>query len=97
MSQSTDDSKAAQKAAKKAAKAAAKVAKKQGKPVEVTSGVAVSPVADESPNGLTPAERSARAAEHKVHWERRRFWLLVISVLVALAALLLKLFDVVGS
>jgi hypothetical protein len=91
MSQSKDD----RKSAKKAAKAAAKIAKKQhatvAPPSDTASGLPPSKV--ESSSEPTAAERSARAAERKVLWEQRRFWLTVISVLVALAALVVTLLS----
>jgi hypothetical protein len=102
--QPEDSNKAAGKAAKKAAKAAAKAAKKGRAPATITPTLPLEarpspsetassePVAEAKPSSQpTAAERSALAAERKVLWEQRRFWITVVSVLIALAALLATL------
>ena len=66
---------------KKAIKAAAKIAKKQ-RPAPVAAAT----------GSDSPAMRSAEAAERKVVWDARRFWVAIAAVLVASAALLAKLF-----
>ncbi len=79
------DSKEETKAAKKLAKAQAKALKK-GRAVPLDPGPQRRDTA-----GPTPAERSAKAAEEQLIVRRRQIWIALAAVLVALAALIVRL------
>jgi hypothetical protein len=97
--------KAAKKTAKAAAKAAKKQAKAAAPPAPAVApseaeSTTLPPSGPTQPGAQasaqrssesTATERSALAAERKVLWEQRRFWVTVVSVLIALAALLATL------
>ena len=97
-----DDSKAAKEAAKvakKAAKSAAKAAKKGAPgPATPASSPVLSPAspprdveqpAATPPDGMSPAERSALAAERAVALQRRRVIISAIGVVLALVTALI--------
>ena len=79
------DEKLASKAQKKAAKAQQKVIKKQGATNEA------SPARPATGSGLTPAERSANAAERQVKLQWLRVALAAAGVLVGLATVWMAL------
>ncbi|NOX53728.1 MAG: hypothetical protein GXP27_04695 [Planctomycetes bacterium] len=81
------------KAAKKLAKAQAKAMKK-GAALPAIPGGPSAPTGTSGPSGseagLSPAERSAAAAEEQVHLRRRELWVSIISTLIALVTLILS-------
>ncbi len=82
------DTKDAAKAAKKQAKASLK-AEKARRQAEVSESVpAPAPAAElRTPDGaITPAERSARAAERSVRLTYYRMWIGIIAIIVSLIA-----------
>ena len=85
------DSKESSKAAKKAAKAEAKARKKAAKLATKVSVGQSAAASDSSQTDPLPAERSALAAERQVEINRRRFWIMAIGVLIALASLIVTL------
>ena len=80
--------KSSAKAQKKAAKALAK-AQKKGAPQQQAPDEQDGPAPHVGP---TPAERSATAAERQVVLHRRRFWVSLLGVLVAIVSLIVSVF-----
>jgi hypothetical protein len=80
------ESKEQAKAAKKLAKAQAKALKK-GRAQPPDSGSK-----PDDPAGLTPAERSARAAEQQLAVRRWQMWIALAMMLVALTTFIVRLF-----
>jgi hypothetical protein len=96
-----EDPKAAKeraKAEKKLAKARVKAEKKLGAgaptggPATPEAPAPAIPSAPGAPDGLTPAERSARAAERQVSLQRWRILFALLGFVVALATLLWMIF-----
>ena len=94
--------KEAAKVEKKATKARAKAFKKGGQtevqPPEPTEGrLAERPaepvVQAQPPNGSTPAERSAAAAERTVAINQRRFIVQIVAAIITLGAVLIALWS----
>ncbi len=81
------NSKDVSKAAKKAAKAHAKIEKKTGAAMPTSHGEAAKPSAPLA-GQLSPAERSAAAAERQVVFQKYRVWLAFLMATIALAGLL---------
>lgn len=76
------------KAVKKAAKAQAKAAKKLNK---ATAPATPHPSDPTDSNSLSPAERSAQAAEQQVRLQKRRVWIALIGAIIGLATLVATL------
>ena len=77
---------------KKLAKAEVKAAKKQAKLRPDAGPPASEPASPSTPPGaLSPAERSARAAEKKLAFDRWRTAFAAVGALIALASLLIML------
>jgi hypothetical protein len=93
MSDAKEEAKAKKKLAKEQSKAAKKLAKVEEKTHETphaassTSMPAPAPISD----GISPAERSARAAEQQVRLQRFRVWFAFLTVLLTLATILITL------
>lgn len=87
----SNSKKEAGKQAKKMAKAKAKAAKKRAKLDQAASSAAAEhvPPSPGTVEDLSPAERSARAAEKKIVLERWRMVLAAIGTLIALLSLFL--------
>ncbi len=87
--------KAADKTAKSIRKAEKKKAKEEKKALKSVETVPQSTAPDAHPAGtsstMTPAERSAAAAEKQVELQKRRVWIAALTMLVALATLLVAL------
>jgi hypothetical protein len=75
---------------KKAVKAAAKIAKKQAAAAAPPERSADRPSPDDP---MSPAERSAQAAERQVELQKRRVWLALLGVLVGTAAVAVALYQ----
>jgi hypothetical protein len=82
------DPKDQSKATKKIAKAQAKAVKKLNNAQATATSPPSSPVAA---NPLSPAERSAQAAEAQVRLQKRRVWIALIGSLIGLITLIATL------
>lgn len=88
MSDEKNAAKAAKKAAKGRSKAAKKAAAPLGEAVVAAPGVVPAP-AESKPGSLTPAERSAAAAERQARLHALRVWISLLMLLLAVTTFLL--------
>lgn len=81
--------KAAQKLLKKQAKAEAKAASSGSAAARTASAPSSTPSTSAKHDTLTPAERSAAAAERQVRYTRVRMWIGILTLLATIVTILL--------